>query len=198
MFHNKPIFQDFEFGSIYYVSSRVNGGGVAFQQAKDYSAFLKLLKHYLLPICEVYAYVLCPKSFDIVLCIKSKNQMFQLLSLEENVQLTAEQQHEIVLPYFERFLDEYQQYFQSHYSVQKPLFGKFLKRIKMDEEEHLKKLLKEIHLKPQQLGETSNFEDWKYSSYASYLSQEKTSAVERSFLLQFFQDKEDFIQFHKE
>lgn len=199
MFQNKPIFQDFQFGSIYYVSSRVNGGGVAFHQDRDYSTFLKLVKKHLLPISEIYVYGLCPKTFDFLLCICSKKQMIEKLQLNEETQFTEEQEHELILSYFEAFIEEYQQYYQSNYEDRTlPLFGKFLKRIKIEDEETLKILLKEIHLKPEQMGAIERFQDWKFSSYNSYLSSEKASAINRNFLFQFFENKESFTEFHME
>lgn len=72
MFHNIPVFQDFQWGAIYFVSSRVNGGAKAFLQDEDYSIFLKYVKQFLLPISDIYAYSLCSNTFDFLLCIKSK------------------------------------------------------------------------------------------------------------------------------
>lgn len=199
MFQNKPIFQDFQFGSIYYVSSRVNGGGVAFHQDRDYSTFLKLVKKHLLPISEIYVYALCPKTLDFLLCICSKKQMIEKLQLNEETQFTEEQEHELILSYFEVFIEEYQQYYQSNYEDRTlPLFGKFLKRIKIEDEETLKILLKEIHLKPEQTEVIERFQDWKFSSYNSYNSSEKASAINRNFLFQFFENKESFTKFHTE
>ena len=194
---NKSIFQDFEFDVIYHITSRVKEGQVAFRDARDYQYFLGQMKEFVLPIADVYDYSLTPKKFQFLMCIKSKNQVCKSIGLDEDSDYHLEKQNQIILGQFEMILENYTFYFRQNTNEKTVVFGKFLQRIQIDDEKDLKNIVKMIHCEPVSLGLVAEPEDWKYSSYQSYLSKNKSSSVDRGFILSFFDSDEDFKQFHQ-
>lgn len=194
---NKSIFQDFEFDVIYHITSRVKEGQVAFRDARDYQYFLGQMKEFVLLIADVYAYSLTPKKFQFLMCIKSKNQVCKSIGLDEDSDYHLEKQNQIILGQFEMILENYTFYFRQNTNEKTVVFGKFLQRIQIDDEKDLKNIVKMIHCEPVSLGLVAEPEDWKYSSYQSYLSKNKSSSVDRGFILSFFDSDEDFKQFHQ-
>ena len=183
---NKSIFQDFEFDAIYHITSRVKEGQVAFRDARDYQYFLGQMKEFVLPIADVYAYSLTPKKFQFLMCIKSKNQVCKSIGLDEDSDYHLEKQNQIILGQFDMILENYTFYFRQNTNEKTVVFGKFLQRIQIDDEKDLKNIVKMIHCEPVSLGLVAEPEDWKYSSYQSYLSKNKSSSVDRGFILSFF------------
>lgn len=194
---NKSIFQDFEFDAIYHITSRVKEGQVVFREARDYQYFLGQMKEFVLPIADVYAYSLTPKKFQFLMCIKSKNQVCKSIGLDEDLDYHLEKQNQIILGQFEMILENYTSYFRQNTNEKTSVFGKFLQRIQIDDEKDLKNIVKMIHCEPVSLGLVAEPKDWKYSSYQSYLSKNKSSSVDRGFILSFFDSDEDFKQFHQ-
>ena len=111
---NKSIFQDFEFDTIYHITSRVKEGQVAFRDARDYQYFLGQMKEFVLPIADVYVYSLTPKKFQFLMCIKSKNQVCKSIGLDEDSDYHLEKQNQIILEQFEMILENYTSYFRQN------------------------------------------------------------------------------------
>ena len=76
------------------------------------------------------------------------------------------------------------------------LFIDYIKREKIDDVEFLKNTFRKIHQIPTSSVMSIAFEQWKYSSYRSYIGARKNSKINREMMMQYFMDKEDFIRFH--
>ena len=73
----------------------------------------------------------------------------------------------------------------------------FIKREKFDDEEGLKEILKNIHQMPVHRKLVNDITDWKYSSYKTYLNTSKPTKINRTFMTGFFENQNEFIDFHK-
>lgn len=68
----KDVFQP---GAVYHLYNRGNNKEDIFIEERNYIYFLHLLKKYILPISEVYAYCLLKNHFHVALRIKEKEKL---------------------------------------------------------------------------------------------------------------------------
>ena len=76
------------------------------------------------------------------------------------------------------------------------LFERPFKRIKILNEEYLKKLILYIHLNPEKHQVSEDFIKYKHSSYQAILSRNKTN-LEREDVISLFDDIENFKETHQ-
>jgi len=65
------------------------------------------------------------------------------------------------------------------------------------DEKYLIKLLYYIHNNPVNHRFVEDINDWKYSSYHSYINLAKESKIERKEMMQYFDTIKDFVEYHK-
>ena len=94
-------------------------------------------------------------------------------------------------------LNSYAKAYNKMFQRKGALFVDFIKREKFDDEEGLKEVYKNIHQIPVHSQAVNDISEWKYSSYKSYLDVSKPSKINRNFMLGFFENQNDFIEFHK-
>ncbi len=190
------IYEDFEFEQIYHLFTRVSGNEQIFRQEKNYHYFLDKVSKYLLPYLEIYAYCLVPKCFSFLICFKSQKEICDYLEIEKK-ELSKEQEHKFLMQPISNLLNSYAKAYNKAYNREGALFVDFIKREKIDDEALLKATLKNIHLLPLQNTDSKLPEDWKYSSYKSYLEPHKPSKIEKNLMMSFFKDVNDFLELHQ-
>lgn len=191
-----PIFEDFEFEQIYHLFTRVSGNELIFRNEENYMYFLQKISKYLLPYCDIYAYCLAPQRFSLLICFHSKNKILKTLNFEEK-DFTKEQEHKFLMQPLSNLLNSYAKAYNKLYKRKGALFVDYIKREKFDDEESLKNIFRYIHQIPIQNLLTKNIDEWKFSSYQSYLELEKPTKIQRAFMLSFFETQNDYINFHK-
>jgi putative transposase len=72
----------------------------------------------------------------------------------------------------------------------------FLLRIKIENEDYLKRLVLYIHTNAQHHGIIDNFENYPHSSFHAYIAETET-AISKSYILKLFEDIENFMAAHK-
>lgn len=77
------------------------------------------------------------------------------------------------------------------------LFVDYIRREKIDDVDLLKDTFRKIHQIPAEIFSKNILIDWKYSSYNSYLHENKTTNINRKFMLSLFSNKEDFFSFQQ-
>ena len=174
----------FEAGQYYHVYNRGNNSENIFVEEKNYSYFLEKLKKYILPIADVYAYCLLKNHFHIVLRINYK------------IDLPEKFKGKIHLP-FSNLFNSYSKSINKAYNRTGSLFQEHLQRNRIENEEYLKQLILYVHLNPVKHKFFKDFHSYKHSSYCSYLS-DKSSSIDREFILKLFNDLENFIFCHDE
>ncbi len=195
MFGNKSL-DSFDFEILYHVYTHVSVNELVFREQKNYFFFLDKIKFYLLPILDIYAYCLMPNHIHFLVTFKNKNEVLQNLKLE-NPDFEDDKTHQILMKPFSNLLNSYAKAYNKIYSRKGSLFLDYLKRIRVDNEAYLLNIFNYIHNNPKNHGFVENPEDWKFSSYNSYLNQDKFSLVNRRFMMSYFDSLEDFIAFHK-
>lgn len=77
------------------------------------------------------------------------------------------------------------------------MFERPFKRIPVDSEAYLMRLIVYIHQNPQKHRFEDNFCDWNYSSYHELITDIPT-LLQRNGMMQLFGSREDFIRIHQE
>jgi len=70
------------------------------------------------------------------------------------------------------------------------------KRVLIDSEDYLRRLIRYIHYNPIAGGLTENLKNWRYTSYNGILSNNSTM-LSRNEVLTYFNDRDNFIYWHK-
>lgn len=172
----------FESGVVYHVFNRGNNREDIFLEEKNYSFFLSLLKKYLLPLADIYAFCLLKNHFHIALRIKDEKLLTEKLKLK---------------PYlaFSNLFNSYSKAINKTYNRSGSLFQEHLHRIRVEDEDYLMQLIAYIHLNPVKHGFTDDFKQYTYSSYQAYLS-EKPTNIEKNYIMSLFGDKTNFEYWH--
>ncbi|REC53209.1 MULTISPECIES: transposase [Chryseobacterium] len=175
----------FEFDSVYHVFSHVNGKELIFREETNYQFFLKQLDKYILPIADIYSYCLLPNHFHLLLRFK-------------NIQgVNIDEEHKYLMKRFGDFLNSYAKAFNKMYERRGALFLNALKRKKITDEKYLLKVLHYIHNNPVNHGFVNKIDEWKHSSYISYLNPEKESKLDRMGIMQYFDSLSIFRNYHQ-
>jgi len=174
----------FEAGQYYHVYNRGNNYENIFVEEKNYSYFLQKIKEYILPVADIYAYCLLKNHFHVVLRIK------------DEIDLSEKFKNKIHLP-FSNLFNSYSKSINKAYGRAGSLFQEHLQRNRIENEEYLKQLIIYVHLNPVKHKFTASFESYLHSSYRSYLST-KSSNIDREFILELFNDLENFKFYHDE
>ena len=174
----------FEAGQYYHVYNRGNNSENIFIEERNYNYFLEKVKKYILPIADIYAYCLLKSHFHIVLRIKDK------------IDLPEKFKEKIHLP-FSNLFNSYSKSINKAYNRTGSLFQEHLQRNRIENEEYLKQLILYVHLNPVKHQLSKDFQSYRHSSYRSFLS-DKSSSIDREFIIKLFNDLENFIFCHDE
>lgn len=182
----------------YHIYNRGINGAIIFDTDENYFYFLRRLKVFLFPVCDFYAYCLMPNHFHFVVRIKSDKEIEEF-SKKDNINKFLEKglhsYDSIISKQFARFFSSYSQAFNK---FNKNRTGALLespfKRIRIDNEEYLKKLIIYVHQNPQKMVE--RLEYYSFSSYKSLVS-ENITFLKRNEVLEIFENKENFIFCHQ-
>jgi putative transposase len=102
----------------------------------------------------------------------------------------------IYLP-FSNLFNSYSKSINKAYNRTGSLFQEHLQRNRIENEEYLKQLILYVHLNPLKHNFSKEFQTYNHSSYRSYLS-DKRSSINREFIIELFEDLENFIFCHDE
>ena len=159
----------------YHIYNRgINGGDVFFTD-ENKMFFLKQLNKYLSGKISLYAYCLLDNHYHLVIKL-----------IDEG---------EVVTQCFSNFFNSYVKAVNKDNGRTGSLFEKHFKRIKLDSEEYLKHLIVYTNFNPKHHLDLS-FENFKFSSYQSIMS-EKETKLERLEVLELFGGVENFKFCHK-
>lgn len=188
--------KDFQINSFYHLYNRGVDKRRIYEDAQDYQTFLYYLKIYLTPSDSLHqelpllrknlaknnlaeevsliSFCLMPNHFHLLLHQKTQNGITRLMR-----QLTT----------------AYSMYFNKRYDRVGPLFQGIYKAINVPEEDSLLQLSRYIHLNPIERG--VDLEDFKWSSYLTYVGREKTAWVNTQVVLDYLQKSEPQTSYQK-
>lgn len=177
--------ESFEYGYVYHIYTHANGKDLIFRENENYKYFLDKLVKYIVPIAGIYAYCLMPNHFHLLVRFKSKDQ------------IPNEDEHKYLMKQFSNLLNGYAKAYNKKYNRKGSLFLDYLKRKRVDDEKYLIKLLHYIHNNPINHGFIEDINEWKYSSYHSYINLTKESKIERKEMMRYFDTINDFVEYHQ-
>jgi REP element-mobilizing transposase RayT len=172
-------------GNFYHVYNRGINKQPIFFEEENYFYFLKQFKKYISPHAEVFAYSLLPNHFHFLIRVNE-------FSLEQKNKTKLS----LVEKAFKDFFISYAKSINKRYSRTGALFQYKFKRKEVKEIKHYTWLIYYIHLNPIKAGLCKKFNEWKFSSYLSLIS-DKPTILSRGELINWFSNKEAFIEFHE-
>lgn len=98
---------------------------------------------------------------------------------------------------FSNLLNGYAKAYNKRYNRKGSIFLDYLKRKRVNDEKYLTKLLQYIHNNPVNHGLVKDIRSWKYSSYHSCTNTAKSSHIERTEMMKYFDTVNDFILYHQ-
>jgi len=173
-------------GNFYHIYNRGNNRENIFVQERNYAYFMELWWKHISPIAETWTYCLLRNHFHAAVYIREQSD---LTSLKKNPKEPSQ--------YFSNFFNAYSRGLNIATQRTGTLFERPFKRIPIDNENYLIRLIVYIHQNPQKHGFVIDFKDWNYSSYNSIIGNNPTR-LQRDKVLQLFGSREDFIRIHQE
>ncbi|MCB0508688.1 MAG: transposase [Chitinophagales bacterium] len=184
-----------ENSTYYHVYNKAVTNNLLFKEDVHYYKFLEKIGKYILPFSKIYAYCLMPNHFHLLIQIKEQEEIEKIASfIKCKTQDDMERQ---ISRQFAHCFNGYTQWFNLKTDRKGKLFELPFRRKKVDSDTYLSTLIAYIHLNPVNHGFADDVAEWKYSSYWSHLMSTKTK-LEREFMMDWFNGKQNYINFHKE
>jgi putative transposase len=208
------------YNTYYHIYNRgVNGENIFFEE-RNYDYFLKLYEKHLLPVTDLFAYSLLRNHFHISVRIKSEEEILENKKTLDKKTLRVSSANsrqsgqgsladqgegqtrkplgsQYVSDQFSNFFNAYAKAINKAYGRTGSLFQHPFGRVPITSDRQFWNVIAYIHQNPQKHKFVKDFRDWKYSSYGIILSDVKTS-VNRSEVLRWFGNKEEYLKLHKD
>ncbi len=188
------------YGTFYHIYNRGNNHENIFVQERNYEYFLKLWWKHVSPVADTCAYCLLRNHFHIVVHIKNREDLIRSLTTDLTGFGNLSGLNPKIKPpsrYFSNFFNAYARGLNIAMQRTGALFERPFKRIPVDSESYLLRLIVYIHQNPQKHKFVSDFRDWNYSSFHEFTSEIPTG-LSRDRILHLFGSRADFIRIHQE
>ena len=172
------------FGTFFHIYNRGNNGENLFVQERNYAYFMELWWKHTHAVFETWAYCLLRNHFHVAGYFKSQEDLTGLKIKEPS-------------QYFSNFFNAYSRGLNISTHRTGALFERPFKRIPVDSETYLMRLIVYIHQNPQKHKFEADFRHWNYSSYHELIGSVPTR-LQQDKVLQLFGSRGDFIRIHKE
>jgi REP element-mobilizing transposase RayT len=163
-----------------------------FYTAENYKYFLRLYTKYVHPVVHTYAWCLMPNHFHLLVYIKTNQEIndkeLRYRTVDKPSQVSASKQFSILFKSYAQSINKQNNRVGS-------LFRKPFKRIKVNNDDYLKRLIYYIHNNPVHHGFEKKLIDYEWTSYYSIISQEESN-IQRSKVIELFHDIDNFKYFH--
>ena len=183
--------------TFYHIYNRGINSCKIFESEQNYLFFLEKFSKYMNGVIEVYAYCLMPNHFHFLIKVKPENEIKTFVKVQNlDKGLKDKGLHSfdsIISKQMGKFISSYSQAYNKVTNRHGALMESPFKRKRINSEEYLKNLIIYIHLNP--LSLKINFEDYKFSSYKTLLSDAQTN-LKRQETITFFEDIENLIYCH--
>ncbi|MDT8413146.1 MAG: transposase [Vicingaceae bacterium] len=182
----------------YHIYNHANGNENLFKEEENYRYFIQQWDKYISPIAATYAYCLMPNHIHFLIRIRSVEEVKIKFGFEDIKPFGKfETFQKLVSKQFSNLYSSYAQAFNKMYNRKGSLFIPNFKRKEITSEDYLKTLVCYIHRNPIHHKFCNDFTDWKHTSYHSYLSNQP-SKIERTYIIDLFDSKENFIEVHRQ
>ena len=194
--------------AVYHIYNRAVGNENLFIEDGNYSYFLAQWKKYL-PYLDVYAFCLMPNHFHFLARVKNLSDELRT-HVKQQGTVKSQQFLNDKISYSSYLEDQFKRLFSSYaLAINRQqgrhgsLFQKRFKRISVKSENKLLYLLLYIHHNPVHHNFCKDLKEWKYSSWAAFQNLRNPSQVNRSAVLNWFDDDIDkamelFTKYHED
>ena len=165
----------------YNIFNRANGSERLFLSADNYQFFLRKYEQYISPISNTYCYCLMPNHFHFLVKIKEEDVLKEYFKAKKNLQ-GFENLEGLLSQQFSNFFNAYAKAFNKQQKRNGSLFSRPYKRKIINDEKYSKKLIHYIHHNPIEAGLANSLDSWKYSSYKTLISINKTLLLREEIL----------------
>ncbi len=190
----------------YHIYNRGNNKENLFREEGNYEYFLKLYEKYIHPVCETYAWVLMKNHFHLLVRFRGVKDLTGTENLtglpgtrRKNLSGLGSEEE---IPYyyskqFSNLFNAYTKAFNKKYGRVGSLFQRPFRRIEVENNDHLKRLVVYINNNPVKHGFAESAADYPWSSYHPVVSGKPTK-VKKDELIKGFGDLENFMWLHKD
>jgi len=201
------------YGTFYHIYNRGNNRENIFFQERNYTYFMELWWKHISPIAETWAYCLLRNHFHAVVYIKNREDLSGLVkkparqnSRVDKVSTPSDTRGDLTglnpnltepSQYFSNFFNAYARGVNIATQRTGALFERPFKRIPVDSDTYLTRLIVYIHQNPQKHKFENDFCNWNYSSYHELIGDVPTR-LQRDRMIQLFGSRADFIRIHQE
>lgn len=192
--HRKDILAT---GKIYHIFNRgVNKQNIFFAE-DDYRRFLQVVAHYLTSKRQ-FSHSKKPLSDPVseTNLINPKVEIFTYCLMPNHFHLLVKQlQDDGITWYLKHIANSYSHYIHTKHKRTGHLFEGRFKNVLVENDQQLIHVSRYIHLNPIVSGLSKNLNDYLWSSYPSYTSDEKDLICKTQTILGYFKNKSDYRQF---
>ncbi|MBX3038133.1 MAG: hypothetical protein KF758_14570 [Anaerolineales bacterium] len=197
-------------GTFYHIYNRGNNRENIFIQERNYAYFMDLWWKHISPIAETWGYCLMRNHFHAAVYIKEESDLSGLTSNLNNQRLrvdkgvnSLETRGDLTglkepSKYFSNFFNAYARGVNIATQRTGALFERPFKRIPVESEAYLLRLMVYIHQNPQKHKFVEDFREWNYSSYHALVSDDVPTRLQRERVMQMFRSRQDFVKIHQE
>ena len=198
---NEKYLANFEYENIYHVYNKTNNRELLFRSDKNYLHFLSLFSKYVSPFADMYAWNLLPTHFHLLIRVKTEKRITNYLStIPSSIQIKSEKKffsdndiNCLLEMEFKRFFTSYAMAFNNMFNRTGNLFYRTFKRVKIDKDSQFTQALIYIHANAQKHKLVKRFDDYKWTSYHTVISDKPTSLL-RNEIIDWFGCRDEFIK----
>ena len=181
MAHLEHYHTKFEQGKFYHIYNRSIDKKLLFKSSENYEFFLRRWKKYMGECLDVYAYCLMGNHYHFLVNVRCTK--------------TIVSTHDYIAHNLQRFFQSYALAFNHQHARTGTLFQKPYKRVHVDSDEYVSKLIHYIHNNPQKHEVVYDFRNWKWSSYDAILKNNR-QIVSPIKVINWFGGIDEFKLFH--
>jgi REP element-mobilizing transposase RayT len=196
---DKKYHADFVEGQPYHIIGRGNNGDKICYKADNYQYFLDKFATALAPYLHIYAYAILNNHYHIMIRVRSSEEIEAAAIIFYKIKLWRKLKGDVnafLVERFQRFLGGYAQAIKNQEKRSGSIFEKSFQRIFIDTDNYWYSTLQYIHHNPIHHHLVANYNEYKYTSYNTYFSANKTG-IERDFVLNAFGGLEEFRLSHQ-
>lgn len=174
----------------YHIYNHAVGEENLFKTPNDYILFLKKYEAQASTWFDIYAYCLMPNHFHFLIKVK------QIAELQLSGYKESENIHNFLSQKMGNFFNAYTKSYNTIHGRRGSLFYESFRRIAIDTENYLHKLIIYIHFNPVNHGFVKKPEEWFYSSFKNiYHNTKERKQYDK--VIDWFNDKENYIYCHR-
>jgi hypothetical protein len=192
------------YDTYYHIYNRGNNRENIFIQERNYDYFMRLYEKHISPIADTFAYCLLRNHFHVSLKTKSEEEILEhkktLRVFSVNRQDNQPKKplgSDYLSQQFSNFFNAYAKSINKAYNRTGSLFQHPFGRVPITSDRQFWNVIAYIHQNPQKHKFVDDFRDWKWSSYGVLLS-EKPTKLNRDVVMEWFGNKQSYIDLHEQ